>query len=346
VRYERGLPAALGPDTLPVHLVACPDKFRGSLKATEAAAAMARAARRCGIDTVTELPLADGGEGTIDVVLAISRGERRRSVVTGPLGAPVDAAWAMLHDGTAVIEMAQASGIALVELRNDPIAATTRGTGELIALAIDAGARRVVVGAGGSATTDGGRGALEALDWTSRGVELVVLADVTTSFVDAANVFGPQKGATAIDVAVLRRRLQRLRRELETRTGIDVGRIPGGGAAGGLAGGLASIGATIESGFDHLAARANFEKRVAGADLVLTGEGRFDASSLRGKVVGNVLRRTPGARQGVIAGQATTPPPVGVGLAVLGSFAGNDDPMIHASRLVEEATMHLLMRVV
>jgi glycerate 2-kinase len=328
-----------------MHLLACPDKFRGSLTATQAAAAIARGARRFGIDTVTELPLADGGEGTVDMVLSTCVGERRLAVVTGPLGSPVTATWALLDTGTAVIEMAQASGLALVESHNDPVSATTRGTGELIALALDAGARRVIVGAGGSATTDGGRGALDALNWTCRGIELVVLADVTTRFVDAATVFGPQKGADAACVAVLRHRLNQMRTELATRTGIDVGDLRGSGAAGGLAGGLAAIGATIESGFDYLAALGRFDHHLLGADIVVTGEGRFDASSLDGKVVGKVLAQASGARCGVIAGQVTTPAPVGVGLAVLGEFAGTDDSMIHAPRLVEEATEHLLAQI-
>jgi glycerate 2-kinase len=295
---------------------------------------------------VIELPLADGGEGTVDMLLACCPGERRHDVVTGPLGAPVRAAWAMLHDGTAVIEMAQASGLALVQPTNDPIAATTFGTGELIAHALDAGARRVVVGAGGSATTDGGRGALDALGWTRCGVDLIVLADVTTRFVEAAQAFGPQKGADAIAVVFLRRRLELMRVELEAQCGIDLGKIPGGGAAGGLAGGLASIGATITPGFDHLAALADFDRLVEGADIVLTGEGRFDESSLNGKVVGNVLARAPGARRGVVAGHASTPTPDGVRLAEVVSFAGSDDPMTHADRLVELATVHVLEQLI
>ena len=192
----------------PVRVVAAPDKFRGTVTAADVAAAIGRAARSVGA-RCQEVPVADGGEGT----LAALGGPNRDSLVTGPLGDPVHAGW-RLHGPLAVIEMAQASGLALVggPDGNDPIAASTTGTGELVAEAVESGARRVVVGMGGSATTDGGFGALRALYPLPRlrGVEIVVACDVRTRFLDAAEVFAPQKGASPAQVELLRRRLERL----------------------------------------------------------------------------------------------------------------------------------------
>ena len=176
-------------------VLCCPDKFRGSLRADEAAAAFARGVERTG-RPARMLPLADGGEGTL-AVLCPDPADVRVARVIGPLGEPVDASWG-LRDGNAVVESAQASGLALVDGVNDPLAATTRGTGELIRLAVDAGARRVIVAVGGTATVDGGLGALEALEFHLRGTQVLVACDVETTFVDAARVFGPQKGADAL----------------------------------------------------------------------------------------------------------------------------------------------------
>ena len=188
-------------------VLCCPDKFRGSLRADEAAAAFARGVERTG-RPARMLPLADGGEGTL-AVLCPDPADVRVARVIGPLGEPVDASWG-LRDGNAVVESAQASGLALVDGVNDPLAATTRGTGELIRLAVDAGARRVIVAVGGTATVDGGLGALEALEFDLRGTQVLVACDVETTFVDAARVFGPQKGADASTVAELEERLERL----------------------------------------------------------------------------------------------------------------------------------------
>jgi glycerate kinase len=194
----------------------------------------------------------------------------------------------MLADGTAIVEMAKASGLALVAPRNDPLRATTRGTGELIATAAREGAKRVLVCVGGSASTDGGLGAIDALAWKLP-VDTVVACDVTTTFVAAARVFGPQKGASDAQVALLERRLERLAEQYVTRTRVDVTDVEGGGAAGGLAGGLAALGARLEPGFDVVAAAVGLEDALDGATLVITGEGKLDASSLDGKVVGGVL---------------------------------------------------------
>ena len=183
--------------------VACPDKYRGTLSATEAADAIATGLERSGFDDVVRLPLADGGEGTIDALLAACGGSRRTARVTGPLGDPVDAQWAVLPDATAVIEMARASGLALVGRANDPLRATTRGTGELIAVARREGFSKVIVAVGGSATTDGGLGAVDALGWSLQGLDVTVACDVTTVFGDAATVYGPQKGASSAQIALL-----------------------------------------------------------------------------------------------------------------------------------------------
>jgi glycerate kinase len=269
-----------------MHVVAAPDTFRGTADARQVAAAVARAAQACGA-TVDEVPMADGGEGTLDVL----GGPNRTSTVTGPLGAPVDAPW-RLSRGVAVIEMARASGLELAggPDGNDPMEATTQGTGELIAAAVDAGARRIIVGVGGSATTDGGLGALRALfpPQRLRAVELVVACDVRTRFVDAAERFAPQKGARPAQVRLLTRRLERLIGEYRRTYGIDVSELDGGGAAGGLAGGLAAVGARLEEGFDLVADEVELFDRCEGADLLVTGEGFLDAESFNGKVVGGV----------------------------------------------------------
>jgi glycerate 2-kinase len=188
--------------------------------------------------------------------------------------------------------MARASGLALAggPEGNDPVAASTAGTGELIAAAIEAGATRVIVGVGGSATTDGGLAALRALPLGRlRGVDLVVACDVRTRFVDAAEVFASQKGATPAQVELLRRRLERLAQLYATEHGVDVADLPGSGAAGGLAGGLAVAGARLVSGFDLVADEVDLDERVDGADLVVTAEGFLDAQSFEGKVVGGVV---------------------------------------------------------
>ena len=286
----------------------CPDKFKGTLTAADAAARMSEGLRRAGFDDVTSLPLADGGEGTLDALVAARGGSRRKVSVTGPLGDPVDAEWALLPGGVAVVEMAQASGLALAPRVRDPLRASTRGTGELIAAAIRAGARRVIVGVGGSATTDGGLAALEALGWSFGAVPVTVACDVTTPFLDAARVFAPQKGATDAQVELLTRRLASLAVQYEQRTGVDVRTLAGAGAAGGLAGGLAAIGAEIEPGFDVVANAVGLDRALEDVDLVVTGEGRLDATSFAGKVVGGVLEWAADAgtpHVAVIAGQVT-----------------------------------------
>src|SRR5207248_1731432 len=231
-----------------MHLLAAPDKFRGTLTAREAAAAIAAGAAGAGW-TATELPLADGGEGTLDVL----GGGNRRTTVTGPLGHPVEAEWRLEEDGTAVVEAALACGLTLAggPEGNDPLAATSRGVGELVAAAIAEGAERVVVAVGGVASTDGGVGAVETLP-TPLPIPLEVACDVEAHFLDAADVFAPQKGATPEQVQILRERLSKL----------DVPDLPGSGAAGGLAGGLAAIGGQLRPGFDVVADRVGLDEQL------------------------------------------------------------------------------------
>lgn len=270
-----------------MHVVAAPDKFRGTASASAVAGAVVAAATAAGT-TTDAVPVADGGEGTLDAL----GGANRRATVTGPLGDTVVAPWRRSGD-QAVLEMALASGLELVggPDGNDPMAASTHGTGELIVAALDAGCRQVVLGVGGSASTDGGLGAVRALEplVRLRAVELVVACDVRTTFVDAASVFAGQKGASAAQVELLRRRLERLAQVYEEAYGIDVRSLAGSGAAGGLAGGLAAVGARLVPGFDLVADEVDLFARMEAADLVVTGEGFLDDQSFSGKAVGGVV---------------------------------------------------------
>jgi glycerate kinase len=293
------------------HLVAAPDKFRGTATAEEVAAAAAGAARAAGW-TADEAPMSDGGEGLLHAL----GGTRHVTTVTGPLGAPVKAEWRMVHDAhhdahgapTAVIEMSRAAGRALVPQPrgDDPVRASTIGVGQLLLAAKEAGADRIVIGCGGSATTDGGVGAYEAVGSPAAldGVELVVACDVTTPFLEAAVVFGPQKGATPRQIDALTRRLAETAARYERESGLDVTTLPGAGAAGGLAGALAALGARIEPGFYFVAGFVGLAGRLAAADLVVTGEGHLDPPSFSGKVPGGVLALARAT------GRGAGPPPV------------------------------------
>ena len=326
-----------------MHIVAAPDKFRGTATAAQIADAIAQAASQAGA-TADAAPMADGGEGTLEVV----GGANRTTTVTGPLGDPVDAPW-RLHRHTAVIEMARASGLALVggAEANDPVGATTYGTGELIEAAIERGARRVLVGVGGSATTDGGLGALRALYPTQRlkGVELAVACDVRTRFTDAAAVFGPQKGASPTQVELLRRRLERLAQVYAETYGVAVDDIEGSGAAGGLAGGLACVGAELANGFELLAEEVDLYDRIERADLVVTGEGALDATSFQGKVVGGVgeLAAAAGVPVLTVVGQVDgTAAPSHGELVSLSDRFGPEQAMADTARLVGQAVSDYL----
>ena len=283
---ESGIATDLSPSVAGVKVLAASDKFKGTVSAAQACAAIGHACWELGIDC-TEMPMADGGEGTLEVL----GGPNRTTLVTGPLGDPVRAEW-RFHRGTAVIEMARASGLTLVggAEKNDPVAASTQGTGELIDTALDMGAKRIIVCLGGSATTDGGYGALRAISTPARlkAVDFLVACDVDTTFVDAARVFAPQKGASPAQVRLLEGRLERLAQVYRDEHGVDVTRIDGSGAAGGLAGALAALGATLMPGFDIVAEETGFDEAVREHDLVITGEGLLDHTSFDGKVVGSV----------------------------------------------------------
>lgn len=269
-----------------MRILAAPDKFRGTATAAEVAEAIARAARDLGHEAET-LPMADGGEGTLEAL----GGPTETSVVTGPDGQPREVCW-RISEGTAVIETARASGLALLpDGTNDPITATSSGTGPLIAEAFDRGAQTVVVTLGGSATTDGGLGAVNAMGSIPKNARLIVVCDVETLFKDAARDFGPQKGASPTQVAALTARLEDLETEYLDRFGVDIGKVIGAGAAGGLAGGLLAAGGTLHKGFDFVADLLCLNAAIARTDMVVTGEGLMDGQSFKGKVVGGVAAR-------------------------------------------------------
>ena len=325
-----------------MRVVVCADKFRGTATAREIGDAVAVAVAEVGGECVVQ-PMADGGEGTLDAF----GGPNQTTTVCGPLGRPVDAAWA-LRDQEAVIEMARASGLELAggAEGNDPMDATTAGTGELIAAATEAGARRIIVGLGGSATTDGGLGALRAMAPLARyrGVEIEAACDVRTRFVDAAEVFGPQKGASPPQVALLRRRLQRLAQVYAAEHGVDVGALERSGAAGGLAGGLAAAGATLRDGFTLIAEAVDLYGAIESADLVVTGEGRLDQTSFDGQVVGGVAALAAAAGVDVVAivGRADDGIEARVPVVDLRARFGEQRAMTDTVACVTEAARELL----
>ncbi len=276
----------------PAPVLVAPDSFKGTFSAAEVAAAIAAGLRAEGREA-DELPVADGGEGTMGVLVGVLGGEVRTLSASDPLGRPVEAGYALLPDGTAVVETAQASGLGLVaEEERDAWAASTRGTGELIVAAIEAGADKVIVTVGGSATSDGGAGALEVMADAGVTAEIDVLTDVRTVYEDAGRVFGPQKGAHPAMVERLTERLH----ELASRFKRDPRGEPMTGAAGGLSGGLwAAHGATLRSGAAYVLDAIGFDDRMRAAPFVVTGEGRLDDQTLQGKIVGEVATR---CRQG------------------------------------------------
>jgi len=277
----------------PLRALVAPDSFKGTFSAREVAHAIAEGLRSAGREA-EELPVADGGEGTMDVLMAALGGELRRLTVSDPLGRPVEAGFALLPDGSAVVEMAQASGLSLVaESERDAWAASTRGTGELIAAAVEAGASRVIVTVGGSATTDGGAGAVEAVKEAGiDSIQMDVVCDVRVPFERAPSMFGPQKGADPAMVERLERRLD----ELAASFPRDPRGVPMTGAAGGLSGGLwAALGAEVIPGAPYVLDAIGFDALMRGSAFVVTGEGSLDEQTLEGKIVGEVATR---CRQG------------------------------------------------
>ncbi|MCH8107337.1 MAG: glycerate kinase [Chloroflexi bacterium] len=309
-------------------VIIAPQEFKGALSALAAAEAIERGVKAAMPEAETVLvPVADGGDGTLDALVEGSGGRVFRSVVTGPLGQPLEARWGVMGDGqTAVIEMALASGLALVPpQRRDPYITTTRGTGEIIAEALDRGFSRIVVGLGGSATNDGGAGMASALGARFLDAEGQTLPDggaalarlvkidvsqlnpklAQTSIIGATDVtnplcgptgasaiYGPQKGATPEMVAELEAALKNYGRVLQRDLGKDVSERPGAGAAGGLGAGLmAFAGAELLPGIDMVCDVVNFDAHLQGADLVITGEGRADRSTIFNKAPVGVARR-------------------------------------------------------
>jgi glycerate kinase len=304
------------------HVVIAPDKFKGSLGAAEVARHIGAGLRRARPDVpLLEVPVADGGDGTVDAAV-VAGFERVRAEVTGPTGEPITASYAVRGD-VAVVELAEASGLRLLPGGVlQPLTASSRGTGELIGDAVRRGARRVVLGLGGSACTDGGAGiaaalgarlldadgrelppggaALRDLDRIEtgvlnelmRGVTVVVASDVDSPLLGpdgAAHVFGPQKGAGPDDVSVLEEGLARLDAVVRRYLGVSAADRPGAGAAGGAGfGAMAFLSATVEPGITYLLDLLGFEDHLAGARLVITGEGALDRQTLRGKAPAGV----------------------------------------------------------
>lgn len=323
-------------------IVIAPDSFKGNLSSAQVALALERGVRRV-LPRVrcVRVPMADGGEGTVQVLLAAGSGKWARRRVTGPTGRPVTARYGLLPDATAVIEMAEASGLALVEGRErNPLHTTTYGTGELIRDALDRGARSLIVGIGGSATVDGGAGMAQALgarlfdvagrelrrpasggmlhrvarvdvsglDRRLRGrgrVPVTVACDVDNPLcgrLGAARIFGPQKGAGPRAVERLDRNLRHFARLLKRDLGRDVLRRRGSGGAGGLGAGLIAFArARVRSGVAIVIERTGLEEELRGADLVMTGEGRIDAQTPFGKTPAGVARAARRQRVPVIA---------------------------------------------
>jgi len=301
-----------------MRIVIAPNAFKGSLSALEAATAIGEGIRNAVPDAELVLvPIADGGDGTVDALVAATQGERRTLRVRGPLGDPVDAEYGLIDGGsTAVIEMAKAAGLALVPKdKRDPRITTTYGVGELLQHAYDAGARHFVVGIGGSATNDGGAGMAQALGYhllDERGLELPpgglalkrlarihvggvhatwkraeveVACDVTNPLTGprgASAVYGPQKGATPEMVAELDAALHHFAEIIRRDLGVDVEPLPGAGAAGGLGAGLvAFLGARLGPGAEMVMEALHLDERLTGAQLVITGEGRIDSQTAR-----------------------------------------------------------------
>ncbi|GGV38358.1 glycerate kinase [Actinomadura cremea] len=348
-----------------MRIVVAPDSFKGGLSAAAVCAAVETGVRRAAPGaTVTPVPMADGGEGTVDCFLRARGGEEITRTVTGPLGRPVEARYAISRDGrAAVVELAAASGLPLLAAgERDPMRADTTGTGELIADAVARGARDVLVCVGGSATTDGGTGLLRALGVRFTGADgarlppggaalagiaaiddagvpaavretrFRVACDVTNPFVGpsgAAAVFGPQKGADPAQVRELDAALTRFADVLRARYGVAVHDLPGAGAAGGTCGGLVAVlGAEPARGAELVADMVGLPAALESADLVITGEGRLDGQSAGGKVVSVVAELA--ARRGVpvaaLAGSVAGPLDELHALGLTAAFSLADGP--------------------
>ena len=351
-------------------ILVCPNAFKGSRSAIEAAQAISTGVlrgcegRRIEIDS---LPLSDGGDSFLDTMLALSGGVRHRTQACDPLGRRREAEWGSLggeSEGTAVIEMALASGLALLSPNErDPMRATSFGTGELILEAIRTGHRRLIIGIGGSATNDGGAGAMQALGaklldrsgkeppvgaaylpdlngidlsgfLVPKGFEIVVACDVTNPLCGpegATAVYGPQKGVTPEMIPVLDAALGHFAETMKRDLGADVANTPGAGAAGGLGAALMGFcGATLRSGIDLILEVSRFDARLKSCQLVLTGEGKLDSQTAQGKVIAGVAKRAKAAGIPVVAFAGSVDSEAEVALRALGvtaAFSLCDHPM-------------------
>ncbi|MBM3070075.1 glycerate 2-kinase [Enterobacter sp. RHBSTW-00994] len=312
-------------------IVIAPDSYKESLSATEVAQAIEKGFREIFPDALyVSVPVADGGEGTVEAMIAATHGTEQHAVVTGPLGEKVNACWGMSGDGlTAFIEMAAASGLALVPpAQRNPLVTTSRGTGELILSALDKGARNIIIGIGGSSTNDGGAGMMQALgaklcdangkaigygggslmtlnsidvsglDPRLKACTIRVACDVTNPLVGdkgASRIFGPQKGADEGMILELDANLSHYADVIKSALRIDVKNVPGAGAAGGMGAALmAFLGAELRSGIEIVTQALNLEEHIHDCTWVLTGEGRLDSQSIHGKVpvgVANVAKK-------------------------------------------------------
>ncbi len=307
-------------------VVLIPDSFKGTMSSAEIISIMKERieAYNPGCQTVS-IPVADGGEGSVDAFLTALGGEKVRMKTKGPWNEEVDSFYGMLPDGTAVIEMAASAGLPQVGDRKDPSRTTTYGVGELILAAARSGAKKLVIGLGGSATNDAGCGAaaacgvrfldkdgrsfvpvggtlgdiasidLSGMDGKVKDMPITAMCDIDNPFygpTGAAAIFGPQKGADEAMVADLDGKMKHLASVIEEQIGVDLQEIPGSGAAGGMGGGMkAFFGARMQMGIDAVLETTGFEKLAADADVVFTGEGKIDTQSLRGKVVIGVARK-------------------------------------------------------
>lgn len=342
-------------------IILAPDSFKGTMSASEICALQGEViARLLPEAEVRAIPMADGGEGMAESYFRLLGGRRVSARVTGPLGAPVEAGYTILPDGSAVLEMAAAAGLPLAGEVRDPLRATTRGVGELLLDAAGRGVKRVLLGLGGSATNDGGCGAAAALgagfynaagdrfiptgatlDQIAHigqedcrrllaGVKITAMCDIDNPLFGpsgAAYVFAPQKGAGPEMVRFLDGQLRRLSETVERELGVSIAGLPGAGAAGGMGGGCAAfLGAELKSGIEAILDLVDFDACLEGADLVITGEGRIDAQSVGGKVLSGVARRTRGVPLICVAGGLDDSAAAAYDLGVTAMFSINREP--------------------
>lgn len=295
-------------------VVVAPDSFKGCLSAQEVASTLTSALRGLHPDwEVVGHPLADGGEGTVDVLTPALGSDFRLAVVSDPLGRPVTARYGLLAD-TAIVEVAEACGLKYLEpSERNPLTANTYGVGELLMAARKEGARHFVIGLGGTATCDGGAGMLQVpgLREALKDCSVELLCDVEIPFVGpegAVRRYAPQKGASPADLEILEERMKAFAETLLAETGVDVLTLPSAGAAGGLAGAfMACFGAEYHSGIDRILDLTDFDAVVEDADLIITGEGQSDRQTLSGKVALGVLRRSKDIPVVLLSGRIEDP---------------------------------------